>query len=50
MKGFLSEAFRPGRNISLSKVAEAIGINRKNLTLTDEELWDFSNSIFNHLR
>lgn len=29
---FLSEAFRPGRNISLSKVAEAIGVDRKTLS------------------
>ena len=28
---FLSKAFGPGRNISISKVAEAIGINRKTL-------------------
>ena len=28
---FLAEAFRPGRSISISKIAEAIGINRKTL-------------------
>ena len=28
---FLSEAFRPGRNISLSKIAETLGIDRKTL-------------------
>ena len=30
-RAFLSEVFRPGRNISISKVAEAVGIDRKTL-------------------
>ena len=30
-KAFLSEAFRPGRNLSVSKIAETLGMDRKTL-------------------
>lgn len=32
-RAFLSEAFRPGRNVSLSRIAETLGVDRKTLRM-----------------